>query len=252
MSIEEESTVPEDKSVLPEEQEEPLFKDCWNQIGVMGDRTCPELKTVIHCYECPVYDAVGDSLLERNPPNNYLEDWAKIIQETSDYQEISEGNEAILRTDDAFSLIIFRLGEERLGLPVKILKEVTHTCLIQPIPHRSNDLFLGLVNIRGEMVLCASLSQLLKIEAPKETATDEQGNHLARMIVAGYESNKWVFPVDEIQGIFRFRLREVQDAPIVVTKAEEGYTKGIVYWEDQKVNYLDADLLFYTLNIKIF
>ena len=46
-------------------------------------------------------------------------------------------------------------------------------------------------------------------------------------------------------------LNELQEAPVVITKSEEGYTKGIVYWEGQKVNYLDSDLLFYTLNQKI-
>ncbi|NEN98182.1 MAG: chemotaxis protein CheW, partial [Moorea sp. SIO3I7] len=28
---------------------QPIFNDCWNQIGVTGDRSCPELKTFIHC-----------------------------------------------------------------------------------------------------------------------------------------------------------------------------------------------------------
>lgn len=71
------------------------------------------------------------------------------------------------------------------------------------------------------------------------------------MIVAGQGEDKWVFPVDEVHGIFRFHLNELQDVPVVITKSEEAYTKGIISWEGKQVNYLDSDLLFYTLNHKI-
>ncbi|MEM7650108.1 MAG: chemotaxis protein CheW, partial [Cyanobacteria bacterium P01_A01_bin.70] len=36
-----------------------MSHDCWNQIGVRGDRTCPTLETVIHCHNCPVYSQAG-------------------------------------------------------------------------------------------------------------------------------------------------------------------------------------------------
>ncbi|BAY10259.1 chemotaxis protein CheW [Calothrix sp. NIES-2098] len=228
-----------------------ILNDCWNKIGVLGDRTCPELETVIHCYECPVYAAVGDSLLEREPSTDYLQDWIDILGETPASSEINEGNEAIIRTSEAISIIIFRLGNEKLALPVRMLQEVTHPCVIQPLPHRSNELFLGLVNIRGETLLCASLGHILHIEATPATNPIANAINLQRMIVTGQGEDKWVFPVDEVHGIFRFHLNELQDAPVVITKAEEGYTKGIVYWEGQKVNYLDSELLFYTLNQKI-
>jgi Magnesium chelatase, subunit ChlI len=42
--------------------------DCWNQIGVFGDGTCPELAKVIHCRNCPVYAAGGRSLLMLGRP----------------------------------------------------------------------------------------------------------------------------------------------------------------------------------------
>jgi chemotaxis-related protein WspD len=238
----------------------PVFNDCWNKIGVKGDRTCSELKSVIHCYECQVYAAVGDSLLEREAPIDYLENWIDVLEETSTSADIYDGNEAIIRTAEAISIIIFRIGNEKLGLPVGMLQEVTHPCIIQPLPHRSNELFLGLVNIRGETLLCASLQFLLHIQPNQEnihkqlnqeTNSSVQPIDLQRMIVAGKGEDKWVFPVDEVNGIFRFHLSELQDAPVVITKSELGYTKGIVYWEGQKVNYLDSDLVFYTLNHKI-
>lgn len=225
------------------------LNDCWNQIGVMGDRSCAELKTVLHCHNCPVYAAVGDTLLEREAPLDYLEEWVNILTDTFAEQEETESNEAVIRTADAISLMIVRLGNERLAFPVRILQEVTPPCVIQPLPHRSNELFLGLVNIRGETLLCASLSHLLHLE-PMEDRSSASA-HTKRMMVAGQQDEKWVFPVDEVHGIYRFHQNELRDAPVVITKASEAYTKAIVHWQGKKVNYLDSELLFYTLNHKI-
>jgi chemotaxis-related protein WspD len=221
------------------------LNDCWNQIGVMGDRSCGELKSVIHCHDCPVYAAIGESLLEREPPCNYVDEWITILAETTTEAKAAENHGAVALAEELISTMIFRLGNQKLAMPVRILQEVTHPCTIQPIPHRSNDLFLGLVNIRGETLLCASLSHLLSLESA------EASSHSKRMIVAGQGEEKWVFPVDEVYGTYRFHLSELRDAPIVITKAAESYTQGVIHWEKDKVNYLDAELLFYTLNHKI-
>lgn len=229
----------------------PILNDCWNQVGVMGDRSCRELKAVIHCHDCPVYASVGDSLLEREPPSNYISEWISILAETAPETEESESNGALVLAEEAISIMIFRLGTQKLALPVRILQEVTHPCLIQPLPHRSNDLFLGLVNIRGETLLCASLSHLLSLESSKGKPTDAYSENTKRMMVAGRSEEKWVFPVDEVYGTYRFHPGELRDAPVVITKATEAYTQGVIHWEGDKVNYLDSELLFYTLNHKI-
>lgn len=228
----------------------PVLNDCWNKIGVMGDRSCGELKTVVHCHDCPVYAAVGDSLLERIPPHNYVDEWINVLAETP-VDEETQSNETVIKTAEAISVMIFRLGNEQLALSAKILQEVTHPCIIQPLPHRSNSLFLGLVNIRGETLLCASLQHLLNLELAEENSSTPKPVNAQRMLVAGNQDDKWVFPVDEVIGIYRFHRQELRDVPVVITKAAEAYTQGIINWQDTKVNYLDSELLFYTLNNKI-
>ncbi len=229
----------------------PILNDCWNQIGVMGDRSCSELKQVIHCHDCPVYAAVGDSLLERTPPANYVNEWIDILAETPSEAEESKSKGVVLLTEKTISIMIFRLGKQKLALPVRILQEVTHPCLIQPLPHRSNNLFLGIVNIRGETLLCASLKHILNLEATQQERAEAQNETAKRMLVAGQIDEKWVFPVDEVYGTYRFHPSELRDAPVVITKATESYTQGVIQWEGDQVNYLDSELLFYTLNHKI-
>ena len=52
-------------------------KDCWNRIGVWGDRSCPELASAVHCHNCPVFATAGRQFLDVPSPSGYLEDWAE-------------------------------------------------------------------------------------------------------------------------------------------------------------------------------
>jgi len=241
------------KVSIPDDSEfdQPTLNDCWNQIGVMGDRTCGELKTVIHCRNCKVYSAAGRSLLERNTPPEYLKEWTDILSEAST-QQVGVGQSTLVRATDTLSAIIFRLGNERLALPVNILQEVTPPYPIHTVPHRSNSVFLGLINIRGETLLCISLRDLLGLEPVAKSANLSNTINPQRMIVAGRNDEKWVFPVDEVHETYRFHINDFKAAPVVISKASETYTKGVVTWKDKKLNFLDSELLFYTLKHKVF
>ncbi|VXD17811.1 chemotaxis protein CheW [Planktothrix paucivesiculata] len=238
-------------SIIPDNSDPPTLNDCWNKIGVMGDRSCGELKTVIHCRNCKVYSAAGRSLLEREAPPEYLQEWTDILSEAST-QETEVGEGTLVRATDTLSVIIFRLGNERLALPVNILQEVTPLYTIHTVPHRRNSVFLGLINIRGETLLCISIRDLLGLEPVTESVDFSNSINPQRMIVAGKNENKWVFPVDEVHGTYRFHLNEFKDAPVVISKASEAYTKGVVTWQGKKINFLDSELLFYTLSHKVF
>lgn len=224
------------------------LNDCWNHIGVEGDRSCIELKKVIHCRNCPVYSQAGRSLLERVAPLDYLKEWTAVLAETQEEPSWAEQQPAfrIRRAIDTLSIIIFRLRDELFALPVRVLHEVTTPCVMHTLPHRSNDLLLGLVNIRGEILLCASLSRLLGLDE-----TNLASSRLKRMLVVGHEDSKWVFPVDEVHRIYRIHLNEIKSTPVVVSQAKETYTQGVIDWQNKKVNYLDAELLFDTLARRI-
>ncbi|WP_445252171.1 MULTISPECIES: chemotaxis protein CheW [unclassified Microcoleus] len=129
---------------------------------------------------------------------------------------------------------------------------MTHPYAIHTVPHRSNSVFLGLVNIRGETLLCISLRDLLGLEPLAESPDFSNTINPQRMIVAGKNENKWVFPVDEVHGTYRFHLNEFKDTPVVISKASEAYTKGVVTWQGKKINFLDSELFFYTLSHKVF
>ncbi len=228
-----------------------MSNDCWNKIGVEGDRSCEQLKTVIHCRNCPVYSAAGRSLLEREAPPEYVNEWTEILAKTQPLSSKAQVNGAIVPSVETVSVMIFMLGGEWLAVPVGLLQEVTDPCIIHTLPHRNSELFMGLVNIRGEILMCVSLTHLLDLEDKANSSDRVISVAAKRMIVVGSQENHWVFIVDEVCGIHRFPLRELQNTPVVISKSTEAYTKGVIRWQGHKVNYLDSDLLFSTLNKRI-
>ncbi|MBW4525583.1 MAG: chemotaxis protein CheW [Phormidium tanganyikae FI6-MK23] len=213
------------------------INDCWNQIGVEGDRTCDELPKMTHCYNCPVYSESGRLLLEREVSIDYVQEWTETIAERGSALSIRS-------TEEMLSLILFRLGNEQFAISVRSLQEVIRPVQIRTLPHRSDRLFLGLTSVRGEILLCASLREFLNLEP---TAPSNQ----ERMLIIGSSQRKWVFPTDEVHGILRYPLHEIQDPPVVILKTNAAYTQGILTWKDQQVNYLNAELLIDTLDRRL-
>jgi chemotaxis-related protein WspD len=188
------------------------------------------------------------SLLDREIPFDYLTEWTQALAEQTHSLSttLQQDSLKIGSTKETLSIMIFRLGDECFALPVSMLQEITRSCPVHTLPHRSNDLFLGLVNIRGEVILCVSLANLLSVEMPIDPTYSRID--LKRMIVVERQASRWVFPVDEVHRVYRFHPNEVQEAPVVVTQAKKAYTQGIIDWQHKKVNYLDADRLFDTLD----
>lgn len=149
------------------------MSDCWNQIGVWGDRSCDQLETTTHCRNCPVYATAGRSLLEREVPIDYLAEWTTTIATPLDKPVRmleAEGNRPATKgLDGILSVILFRLGDEQFALPLSVLNEVTHPGAIHRLPHRSNDLLLGLINIRGEILMAISLSHCLGLKIDRKS-----------------------------------------------------------------------------------
>ncbi|ERO62095.1 hypothetical protein P308_05745 [Pseudomonas piscis] len=76
--------------------------DCWNRIGIHGDKSCPLLAEHIHCRNCSVYSAAATRLLDRYSLRQ--QDRERSVAEETDSDVASR------------SLLMFRLGEEWLGL----------------------------------------------------------------------------------------------------------------------------------------
>lgn len=180
----------------------------------------------------------ADILLERKSDPGYIIEWSTFLQE----QRVVN-----VQTDD-MSMVVFRLGCEWLGMSTHIFNEVSEQRQIHIIPHRKSSYLLGLTNFRGQLKLCVNLQHLLEI-APKITSKEELGNALKyrRMLSIQNETDFWIFPVDEVLGIFRFDLSKMENVPVTVSKSTANYIKGVISWSDITIGVLDEELLLYSM-----
>lgn len=224
--------------------------DCWNHIGVSGDGSCPELPTVVHCRNCSVYSRAGRSLLERQPPADYLSSWTAVLADGggNDRSGVAEGDERVVGGEQALALMVFRVDQELLALPLKLLQEVTPPFGIHSVPGRSNGCFLGLVNIRGEILLAACLRRLLGL--PERDPTTPMGDGNARMAVTAPGDEQWVIAIDEVLGIHLCRAEELQPPPVVLNPVQ-ALTDGLFRWKGRQVALIDGPRLLSTLRIQL-
>jgi chemotaxis-related protein WspD len=216
--------------------ERSIVKDCWNKIGVGGDRSCSELREHIHCRNCPVYSAGAAELLDGDAPAGYLADW------TSHFAQRNEAEGIETR-----SIMIFRIGLEWLALPTSVVMEVANLLPVHSLPHRQSGVVLGLANIRGELLICVSLGQVVGVETSAETSRDRRRAVYRRLLVIRRDDVRVVCPVDEVHGVHHVHLRELKDVPATVSKATVTYSTALLSWRERSVGILDDQLVFYSL-----
>jgi chemotaxis-related protein WspD len=201
---------------------------CWQRIGVWGDQSCPELAAVTHCHNCPVFAAAGRRFLDAPSPPDYLAEWTARLAAP---EEDQAGAEA--------SVLVFRLGDEWLALPVGVLVEVTRPRTPHRIPHRAG-LLAGVVNIRGELHLCVRLDLLLGVtQGPAEETTGKP-----RLIVIRRDSDTWAFAADGVDQVHRLPVGNLVPPAPTLARAAAKITRGVFASGTRSVGLLDEARLF--------
>jgi chemotaxis-related protein WspD len=220
-------------------EEQAEFDACWRRIGVQGDRSCPKLAQAVHCRNCPVFSAAGQALFDRALPPEYLDQCTR---------QLAEVEETV--SGEAISLLVFRVGPEWLAIEAGLIVEVVEQRPIHRIPHRTNQLLLGLANIRGELHLCVSLRELLGIHLPEHEPESDSATSVRRqprLLVTERGADRWVFPVDEVEGVRRVPAGAMENLPHTVQRSARYYSKAIFSDDRKRVGMLSVDRLFQAL-----
>jgi chemotaxis-related protein WspD len=197
-------------------RDDEFIDDCWNRIGVHGDKQCPLLERHIHCRNCQVYASAATRLLDRYA----------LLQD--EHVEASPPDEDSVGR----SMLLFRLGEEWLALACACLAEIAPLQSVHSLPHQRSGVLQGVANVRGALVPSLSLAGLLGVEVLP--AQERMGRVMPRMLILAAEGGPVVMSVDEIDGIHRLdpaRLVDGQDAA--------HFTAAVLQWRGRSVRVLD-------------
>ncbi|MEN0107286.1 MAG: chemotaxis protein CheW [Pseudomonas sp.] len=206
--------------------------DCWNRIGIRGDKSCPKLVEHVHCRNCEVYAGAATRLLDRYT----------LSQEHVALYDQDKDSEA----QNTRSMIVFRLGDEWLALATRTLVEVSPLAPIHSLPHQRSRALLGVANVRGALVPCVSLGELLGLDAAVGQAS---GRVVPRLLILAAQGGNVVAPVDEVAGIQGFAEQVLETASTSQTgvAASGKFTRSVMQWQQRSVRVLDEDLLLHAV-----
>jgi len=200
--------------------------DCWNRIGIHGDKSCPLMSEHIHCRNCAVYSTAATRLLDR------------YALQQDDRVQVSNTVESEVKTR---SLLMFRLGEEWLGLATRCLVEVAPSQAIHSLPHQRSGALLGVANVRGALVACLSLVELLGLDGISNVASGTRV--MPRMLIIAAHGGPVVVPVDEVDGIHAIDEQILDAASRSGTQASAKYTRGVLQFKGRSLRWLDEEQL---------
>ena len=209
--------------------------DCWNRIGIHGDKRCELLAAHVHCRNCPVYARTARELLDRFPPS--------LAAASAPADE--DAAIASHMAHHAIALLVFRVQGEWLGLPTRVLEEVAPVRPVHTLPHHWSPALLGMTNVRGTLTVCVSLAQLLGIDPQHTPEARARQGAPRRLVMAGANGTgrPVVLPVDEVDAIYRVDENTVQALPDTLSHASVKCARGMVRCGPRTVGLLDAALL---------
>lgn len=213
---------------------------CWNDIGIWGDKSCPELRKYNHCRNCPVFINTGKELFEKEPPDGYLNEWTDILSKEKIADEKADN-----------SCLIFRLGSEWFGLDSSVIVEVTDYSEIHTLPHQRSRILKGIVNVRGEIKLAVELHGLLGVEQLASDA-EKKSKIFKRNVVIQRNKDNWVLPVDEIYGVLKFNDKRVTSLPATAKTSKENFLRGFIKSDKIEAGIIVNNVLFDSISKNVF
>lgn len=212
-----------------------MADDCWRRIGVQGDRSCERLAGLGHCRHCPTYAQAAAAWLDTRAA-----DIAAPADDAGDAGDDSDhaGRHAVAATTP--SLVIFRVGPEWLALPSASLQEIARVAGIRSLPHQRDPAIVGIVSLRGSLLICMSLSRLLQLNPTGPDQPAEAAIHRTpRMLIFGHGSEAVALPVDEVLAATRLPLSAMRPLPSTVERAAGHLTEALLIHQDRTVGLLD-------------
>ena len=101
---------------------------------------------------------------------------------------------------------------------------------------------LGLVNVRGELLICISLARALGIDGAGGAPAGRLAHR--RMVVLRSAASKLVCAVDEVHGLHEAGSSAVRAVPATIARGAATHATAMLQWRDRSIGVLDDTLLF--------
>src|ERR1700674_1360236 len=98
------------------------------------------------------------------------------------------------------SIVIFRIGTEWLSMPTDVFQEIGDRCTVRRLPDHRGGILSGLVNVRGELLLCVALGVILGLDKAPQGQRPAKSNSAERLMICKRSDARLAFQVSEVNG----------------------------------------------------
>ena len=171
---------------------------------------------------------------DEEPVSKFIAQWTSAL-----------AREKEIRKKNTFSAVLFRVNQHFFALAANVIREVVDPRKTHSVPHRSDDRFLGILNIRGTLHLCFDLANMLGLsEAISSQDQTDKNRSLyqriyPRMVVVERAGKTGAFSVDEILTFQRFPVEQ-----LVSLVQKDRAVRAILEWRGKTFDVLDENRLF--------
>jgi chemotaxis-related protein WspD len=221
-----------------------------------------------------VFASAARAFFDRPAPEGYLAEWTQWLASSAELASHEAGETRAESDRDRVSVLIFRLGREWLAFRTQTVAEVTVPRPVHRVPHRSDAILIGLVNLRGQLQLCVSLHGLLGLDTTPGSPPLSQTHPQTHAHVSLVESEKgpgtgtglnatpgsrlvvlrdrersesWAFAAEEVLGVQRLPRSLMRAVPSTLANPEVSFSQAILSWEGRSVSFLDEQRVFAAL-----
>ncbi len=153
-------------------------------------------------------------------------------QASSDLDEAEQEEEIDNDLEERY--LVFRLGEHDYATALLSTREVIEPLEFREVPN-TTDYFLGIANLRGEVVGLVDMGKMLGI----------QRNESDRNVIIVYESDSGPLGavIDSIKGVFNISEDMIEKEANIKTKVPMEYFVGVARLEDQLIPVIELKKL---------
>ncbi len=188
---------------------------CWATEGLWGDASCAELKKVLHCRNCVVYECAAEKAIESFQKNKPL---------------AAEPPAPAKTAAECVPMFVFSRSGTHFAVVPEFVGEITRAETVHRIPHRTGGAVEGISNIDGDLVLV--------VEICRACGLDCAGAGESKLsVLCKIDGEKFAFKADAVAGIVRV------EKPKITEGAGAPFVGGTFVWGGAEVKILDVGLL---------
>jgi len=138
--------------------------------------------------------------------------------------------------NDSKQYIMVKFDNEQYGIDIAYIDNIVRLQPITRVPH-TQDYFLGIINLRGEIIPVMSLRRKFDLE-------DKENTNSSRILIIKYEGNAKIgMLVDEVKEVVTLSEDDIEKISSDSPDSNRGYLAGVGKYNDTLITLLNIGVI---------